>query len=136
MCRVDPWPQIIDRLDSCSRGTGLPDPKAPERENRGSRAIVTFPVRRPLTISHIEWKTETTVLVSWCDATRGSYLDQTWRICYARSRTICALSGSLVRRRDLVFKPSYRGAPPPSNASDVILASVLRRLIEERCAPT
>jgi hypothetical protein len=89
--------------------------------------VVPHAVCGVATIRSIEWQTDTTVLVSWSDATRGSYLDQTWRAGYARVRGVCAVSGMSVKRGDVVFRPYYRGAAPPSNALDMILASVLAR---------
>ena len=117
MCGPDPWSQIIGRLSAHWHDAAAPVCQASGRLNRRSH--------RAPTIRSIEWQTDTTLLVSWSDATRGSYLDQTWRAGYARVRGVCALSGMSVERGDAVFRPFHRGAAPPSNAFDMILASVL-----------
>ncbi|EEA02770.1 hypothetical protein BH160DRAFT_1930 [Burkholderia sp. H160] len=129
MCRPDPWSQVIGQLSAHWHETASAVCPASGRRNRRSRTAVAHAVfnGRVPTIRSIEWQTDTTVLVSWSDATRGSYLDQTWREGYARVRGVCALSGMSVKRGDVVFRPFHRGAAPPSNAHDMILATVLTR---------
>lgn len=130
MCGVDPWSRIIGRLSSHWHETASTVRQGSGRRNRRSRPVVARAACGAATIRRIEWQTETTVLVSWSDATRGSYVDQTWRAGYARVRGVCAFSGMPVERGDAVFRPFYRGAAPPSNALDMILASVLARYPE------
>ncbi|NKJ47700.1 hypothetical protein CIC12_13295 [Burkholderia sp. SG-MS1] len=125
MCGLDPWSQIIGRLSSHWHDTASTVRLTSGRRKRGGRAAGA--VCGVATIRSIEWQTDTTVLVSWSDATRGRYLDQTWRASYARVCGVCAVSGMSVKRGDVVFRPFYRGAAPPPNALDMILASVLRR---------
>lgn len=127
MCGPDPWSQIIGRLSAHWHETASAVCEASGRRNRRSRPMAAHAVfnGRLSTIRSIEWQTDTTVLVSWSDATRGSYLDQTWRAGYARVRGVCALSGMSVKRGDVVFRPFHRGTAPPSNALEMILASVL-----------
>jgi hypothetical protein len=132
MCGPDPWSQIIGRLGAHWHETALAVCQASGRHQPRSRTAAAHSALRAQTIRNIEWQTDTTVLVSWSDATRGSYLDQTWRAGYARVRGICALSGMSVRQGDVVFRPFHRGAAPPSNALDMILASVLTRYSESR----
>lgn len=130
MCGPDPWSQIIGRLSAHWHETASAVYQASGRRKRRSRTVVAHAALTVPTIRSIEWQTDATVLVSWSDATRGSYLDQTWRAGYARVRGICALSGMSVKRGDVVFRPFHRGAAPPSNALDMILASVLPRYPE------
>jgi hypothetical protein len=130
MCGLDPWSQIIGRLSGHWHETASAVYQTSGRPNRRSRTVVAHAVFSVPTIRSIEWQTDTTVLVSWSDATRGSYLDQTWRAGYARVRGVCALSGMSVKRGDVVFRPFHRGGAAPSNALDMILASVLARYPE------
>jgi hypothetical protein len=135
MCGLDPWSQIIGRLNAHWHETASAVYQASRRRERPSRTVVAHAALRDSTIRSIEWQTDTTVLVSWSDATRGSYLDQTWRAGYARVRGVCALSGMSVKRGDVVFRPFHRGAAAPSNAFDMILASVLTRYSEGQLVP-
>jgi len=136
MCGSDPWSQIIGRLSAHWHETASAAYQVSGRRKRRSRAVVADTALRLPAIRSIEWQTDTTVLVSWSDATRGSYLDQTWRAGYARVRGICALSGMSVKRGDVVFRPFHRGTAPPSNALDMILASVLARCSERQLVLT
>jgi hypothetical protein len=128
MYGLDPWSQIIGLLSAHWQETALAVRQASGRRKRRSSALIVNAVRGVATIRNIEWQTDTTVLISWSDATRGSYLDQTWRAGYARVCGVCAVSGMSVERGDVVFRPFYRGAAPPSNALDMILASVLAKI--------
>jgi len=47
-----------------------------------------------------------------------------------RVSEVFAVQRMPVERGDAVFRPFYRGAAPPSNALDMILASVLARYPE------
>lgn len=79
----------------------------------------------PLTLIDVmERLSESSVAVLWRDATRGRYGDQVWIVCRARLKGCCALSGAVIRRGDLVYKPRVRNAAP-SNAAAMILASVV-----------
>jgi hypothetical protein len=123
----DPWSQIIGVLSAHWSGTS-PTVALTSTSGRAKRRTCTLVTQATLevsTIRNLEWQTDTTVLVSWSDATRGSYLDQTWRAGYARVGGVCALSGESVKRGDVVFRPLHRGVARPSNAFDMILASVL-----------
>jgi len=136
MCGPDPWSQIIGRLSAHWHETASVVCQASGRRKRRSRTVTAHAALRVPTIRSIEWQTDATVIVSWSDATRGNYLDQTWRVGYARVTGICALSGMSVKRGDLVFRPFHRGAAPPSNALDMILASVLTRYSERQLVLT
>ncbi|GAB2891127.1 hypothetical protein GCM10027093_27780 [Paraburkholderia jirisanensis] len=78
-----------------------------------------------LIISRIEWQTSCTILVSWSDPTRGRYVDQIWRMGFARRSGICLLTSTPVQRGDPVFRPLYRKGAEPPNARDMILAATL-----------
>jgi hypothetical protein len=85
--------------------------------------------RAPLSafVSILERCSPTMVSICWCDATSGRYGDQLWRLRVARSKAICALSGAIIRRGDLEYRPSVRGQCP-ANASHSILAEALEKL--------
>jgi Domain of unknown function (DUF3331) len=82
------------------------------------------------TISRIERQTSCTILVSWSDPTRGRYVDQLWRVGYARGAGTCLLTGMPVKRRDPVFRPFYRKGASPQNARDMILAATVPAFVE------
>ncbi len=71
---------------------------------------------------------DTSVAVLWQDATRCRYDDQVWISCRARLKGYCVLSGAAIRRDDLVYKPRVR-TTTPANASAMILASVIERML-------
>jgi hypothetical protein len=73
----------------------------------------------------IERLSDTSVAVLWQDATR--YDDQVWISYRARLKGHCALSGSEIRRDDLIYKPGVRMATP-AKATAMILASVVERM--------
>jgi hypothetical protein len=76
----------------------------------------------------IEKQTETSMLVSWSDPTLCRYLDQIWISTYARRGGYCALSGQVIRRGDLVFKPRWRGRTKPANSTEMILAKEIEQI--------
>lgn len=55
----------------------------------------------------------------------GRLDDQLWRVCIARTAGVCQLSGSTVRRGDVVFRPMRRKKGSPAGAHDLILADRL-----------
>lgn len=116
VCLNDPWLEILGEL--YGSGTAL------DRLTRNSaRDGLPCNAQGGLVISRIEWQTSCTILVSWSDSTRGRYVDQTWRLGYARTAGVCRLTGVPVRRGDPVFRPLYRKDAEPTNARDMILAS-------------
>ncbi|REG49161.1 hypothetical protein B0G80_5502 [Paraburkholderia sp. BL6669N2] len=74
MCGLDPWSQIIGRLSSRWHEATSTVRQASGRRKRRSRAVAARAVYGVATIRRIEWQTDTAVLVSWSDATRGSLL--------------------------------------------------------------
>src|SRR5258708_12280973 len=106
MCGLDPWSQIIGRLSAHWHETASAVRQASGRRKRRSRAVVAHAVCGVATIRSIEWQTDTTVLVSWSDATRGSYLDQTWRAGYARVHGLSPATPIPVTHGDSLFPPS------------------------------
>jgi hypothetical protein len=132
---IDPWLQIVKWL------RGHP-PEAARAIRRGAYVVREFgrefgqefgQGRQPcamanrLSISRIEWQTDSTILVSWSDPTLGRYQDQTWRAGFARTAGVCGLTGMPVRRGDAVYKPLIRAGARPLNAFDMILADTLKQ---------
>jgi hypothetical protein len=64
------------------------------------------------------------ISVSWSDPTSGHYTEQLWRLCIARKRGQCALTGNDILRGDKIYRPFVRGVMP-INADWNILASAL-----------
>jgi hypothetical protein len=91
----------------------------PSRDSGCSRAAIVA----------VERQTNSEVLVSWHDPTRCRYDEQRWTRMKSRVRGICALSGRTIRVGDEIYKPQWRGAKRPANASAMILAMELERLI-------
>ncbi|PXW28304.1 DUF3331 domain-containing protein [Paraburkholderia caballeronis] len=72
----------------------------------------------------LERKTDTSVLVTWRDATRCRYDDQVWQRVISRRSGVCVLSGQAITRGDAIYRPK-KGRHWPSNAHCMILAVVL-----------
>ncbi|WP_081436601.1 DUF3331 domain-containing protein [Burkholderia lata] len=89
----------------------------------------------PTPIVAVERQTGSEVLVSWHDPTRCRYDEQRWTSAKARGRGTCALSGRLIRIGDEIYKPLWRGAKPPANASAMIIATELERFIDRLPSP-
>ncbi len=64
------------------------------------------------------------ISVSWGDPTSGHYTEQLWRLCIARKRGQCALTGTDIQRGDKIYRPFSRGTTP-INANWAVLASAL-----------
>ncbi|HEV3427709.1 MAG TPA: DUF3331 domain-containing protein [Paraburkholderia sp.] len=64
------------------------------------------------------------ISVSWSDPTSGHYTEQLWRLCIARKRGQCALTGGDIQRGDKIYRPFVRGTTP-INADWAVLASAL-----------
>ncbi|MEX4002163.1 DUF3331 domain-containing protein [Paraburkholderia sp. EG285A] len=99
--------------------------------NEGHRpASATFskqsmPARRAH-LAFVETWSENLISVSWSDPTNGRYAEQPWRLCIARSRGMCALTGADILRGDRIYRPFSRGTPPV-NADWTVLASALEK---------
>ncbi|RDJ98051.1 DUF3331 domain-containing protein [Paraburkholderia lacunae] len=119
--RMPVWDHVIRALlaghcDEDRRGPQL------ARPSNGIDAYATSP---RVQVEVIERLSDTAVAVHWQDATRGRYADQVWISCRARVTGRCALSGAMIRRNDLIYKPRGRGTTP-ANADAMILASVIK----------
>ncbi|MFM0418308.1 DUF3331 domain-containing protein [Paraburkholderia aromaticivorans] len=75
-------------------------------------------------IEVVERLSDSTIAALWQDPTRCRYIDQVWISCQACSRGHCALTGTLIRRGDSIYKPRARGMIP-ANAEAMIVASVI-----------
>ena len=116
------WDHVINALNTCRdecQGEAYLAPTA--------RCMEKYPPSPHTQIDVMERLSESSVAVLWRDATRGRYGDQVWIVCRARIKGRCALSGAIIRRGDLVYKPRVRSAAP-SNAAAMILASVVSEM--------
>jgi hypothetical protein len=78
-------------------------------------------ITRHATVNVLEQASQSTVIVSWHDATRCSYSFQLWRRFDATRPGICALSGNTINAGDSIYKPFSK--PRPVNASAMMLAT-------------
>lgn len=76
-------------------------------------------------IADIERRSPMTVAIGWADSQLGHYGEQLWRLCVARRRAVCALSGMAISRGDSIYKPRTFGGKTPANSTSMILASIL-----------
>ncbi|MBN3852184.1 MULTISPECIES: DUF3331 domain-containing protein [unclassified Paraburkholderia] len=85
--------------------------------------VDAVPARRA-NLAFVDVCKDNLISVSWSDPTSGHYTEQLWRLCIARKRGICALTGSDIQRGDKIYRPFSRGAAP-GNANWAVLASAL-----------
>lgn len=81
------------------------------------------PARRA-NLAFVEVCNDKLISVSWSDPTSGRYTEQLWRLCIARKRGQCALTGGDILRGDKIYRPFVRGTTP-INADWAVLASAL-----------
>ncbi|MBB3259314.1 hypothetical protein F4827_004189 [Paraburkholderia bannensis] len=81
------------------------------------------PARRA-NLAFVEVCKDKLISVSWSDPTSGHYTEQLWRLCIARKRGQCALTGGDIQRGDKIYRPFVRGTTP-INADWAVLASAL-----------
>jgi hypothetical protein len=96
------------------------------RTRRPSRMAAYAPSLH-VQVEVIERLSATSVAVLWQDATRCRYDDQVWISCRARLKGYCVLTGAVIRRDDLIYKPRVR-TTTPANATAMILASVMEKM--------
>jgi len=80
---------------------------------------------KPSCVPILERLSQTTIAVSWCDATAGHYGDQIWTAGIADRRALCALTGAYIHRGDAVYRPRRSRTQLPANFDRMILASAL-----------
>lgn len=121
----DPWGHLPGELRVSSKGLQQ-DPGrrfgAPQVV-LGARTIYRPPSELVVTIAERTGPTSATVV--WNEP-NCRYGYQTWRAVVSRVSSVCVISGTLIRRGDLVFKPQMR--PVPLNAHAMILQSVVDRI--------
>ncbi|ASW03031.1 hypothetical protein CJU94_31470 [Paraburkholderia aromaticivorans] len=120
--RASVWDHVIHGLLPTYRSAG----GEASRARRASRMAACVPSPH-VQVEVIERLSDTSVAVLWQDATRCRYDDQVWIVCRARLKGYCALSGTVIRRDDLIYKPRIR-ASTPANATAMILASVVEQM--------
>ncbi|WP_310630146.1 DUF3331 domain-containing protein [Paraburkholderia sp.] len=100
---------------ACASRAAMADPSVP-RSVPALRAHLAF----------VEAWSENLISVSWSDPTSGRYAEQPWRLCIARKRGLCALTGADIQRGDKIYRPFTRGVAP-INADWAVLASALEQ---------
>ncbi|SDG13455.1 DUF3331 domain-containing protein [Paraburkholderia phenazinium] len=121
--RVSVWDHVIHGLlpHHCHEGAGEPCPTRP------ASRVAAYGLSSHIVVEVIERLSDTSIAVRWQDATRCRYDDQVWISCRARLKGRCALSGLLIRRDDLIYKPRVRSTKPV-NAAAMMLASAIDRM--------
>lgn len=131
----DPWGHLLGELRVFSKGLKQDTTRGLSATQvvLGARTIYT-PLPE-LVVSIVERTGPTSATVTWNEPScRYGY--QTWRAAISRLSGVCVISGKVIRRGDLVFKP--QGRPVPLNAHAMILQSVvdiLAPLLEEDESP-
>ncbi|RAS22596.1 DUF3331 domain-containing protein [Paraburkholderia bryophila] len=132
---VSVWNHVIHALCRIDRSEG-------EGEGAGEAFLLRPASRRAayalsphVQVEVVERLSESSIAVLWQDATRCRYADQVWISCRARLKGRCALSGAVIRRDDMIYKPRVR-ASIPANAAAMILASVVEQLPAMKVALT
>lgn len=123
--RAAVWDHVILGLLPGLCGTA---PDSGREASRGRRPrVAAYAPSSHIQVEVIERLSETSVAVLWQDATRCRYDDQVWISCRARLKGFCVLSGAVIRRDDLIYKPRVR-TTTPANAAAMILASVIEQM--------
>ncbi|WP_429258173.1 DUF3331 domain-containing protein [Paraburkholderia sp. GAS334] len=95
---------------------------------RSFRLDSTTGRRRPTAIIKIiERPTNSTLVVHWTEPGKCLYGYQIWRRTRAEWNGYCALSGKLVRKHDVIFRPSWMKSEP-QNSGEVILEAAVYRM--------
>lgn len=135
MEQVNPWTQVVSLLSHLSK-----------QEEKVDATPLSALVRRRLEVKHrkaigrqkatsgtghrskitaIERRNDRSAFISWCDPTRGHYVDQLWIMAKASSVGRCALTGQGIKRGDQVFRPCIRNRSLPSNCNEMVLATAV-----------
>lgn len=122
----DAWTYTLDLLNRGSLSCKEAKKSGRDRySNTGSYTEPTMPAPRAH-LAFVETWSKNLIFVSWSDPTSGRYAEQPWRLCIARTRGVCALTGAEILYGDRVYRPFTRGVRPV-NADWTILASALAR---------
>ncbi|KAB0642737.1 DUF3331 domain-containing protein [Burkholderia latens] len=136
------WEHMITSLRPSPAASVRMMPMPRERTADGSRRAhaddaptpSSGDMRRRSAIVAVERQTDSSMLVSWSDATRCRYDEQRWISAKARGPGRCALTGQRIRAGDPIYKPQWRGAKRPANCREMILADALERFVSRHAA--
>jgi hypothetical protein len=134
--RSDPWPQILQLLDTpqgCTeqqaalehgtRRETSADHRDPDRhaeQLRDCKDAKGASSQSEVTVTLLERLSATSVVLRWC-SDYCHYGEQIWICRMARSKGVCAISGSFIKRGDTVYCPRRaRGRLHPVNADAMI----------------
>ena len=120
---VSVWNHVIRALRCGYRSDGAGAPYLARPASRRAAYALSAHVQ----VEVVERLSDTSIAVLWQDATRCRYADQVWISCRARLKGRCALSGAVIRRDDMIYKPRVRTFTP-ANATAMILASVIEQM--------
>ncbi|ABE30079.1 hypothetical protein Bxe_A2895 [Paraburkholderia xenovorans LB400] len=123
--RRDPWSHLLGELRVFSKGL---QQDAGRRFGATQVVLAARTIYRPspeLVVTLAERTGPTSATVVWNEP-NCRYGYQTWRAAVSRVSGVCVISGTRIRRGDLVFKPQMR--PVPLNAHAMILQSVVDRI--------
>lgn len=114
------WGHITRSLSACNSGEESAS-EAAGNAARQSREYSSCEDGMNATIEILDRLTPVTAILSWRDSTGCCYGYQSWYRCLAKRAGRCALTGTPIRRGDVVFRPTMKGARP-ANAFAMILA--------------
>ncbi|ABX19433.1 DUF3331 domain-containing protein [Burkholderia vietnamiensis] len=124
--KSDAWAKIVatlDRPNDVDRFTPIGQivgKNLGATEQFNTKGSVTYDVMRVVKI--VDRPSQGTLLVSWSDAQKCVYLEQTWKLRVANKRGRCVLSGREIQIGSSVFVPFCR--PRPLNAGAMIIEEV------------
>lgn len=84
-------------------------------------------LRQACVIKLLERQGPNDATVSWSDPTAGCYGEQRWRRGVARKSGVCAMTGQIIDKGNVVYRP-HRVRPIPRNIEAMILASVMETI--------
>jgi len=117
--RSNVWPRTVALLDSTLTQQAVSE----------AARIVQKRVAKPnwthhatLLIRVIDRSSPQTITVSWRDPLSGYYEDQVWVASSAQRSGQCVLTGGVIKRGDVIYRPRGR-RPRPGNADAMIIGS-------------
>lgn len=124
---VSVWNHVIHTLCRVERNDGAGEGAGKAFPLRAASRRPAYVVSPHVRVEVVERLSASSIAVLWQDATRCRYADQVWISCRARLKGRCVLSGAVISRDDMIYKPRAR-ASIPANAEAMILASVVEQL--------
>lgn len=81
----------------------------------------------PASVRIVDRLTQSTAVIEWCDSTSCRYGSQLWRVAKAERAGICALTGTVIKSGDSIYRPR-RCREKPQNAAAMICAAFIEEI--------